>query len=121
MSSDSSDCYFTKIGEKAPRRGALMGGWAIARTVEDLISKCLFALDDPKADRADLQQILAECSARLTELVAERRQLRQAMRAQLDEIATLVASQEAVWPEEVARLEALRKDIRKRAALFAEG
>lgn len=93
---------------------------AIANIAEDLIRKCRFALDDPKAEKASLQELIGECAAVLTQMVAEQRALRETMRNQIQEIAALVASQEAVWPEEVARLEALRRDIQRRAALFSE-
>lgn len=90
----------------------------IGNTAEDLIGKCLFALGDPQTDQASLQELLAECSASLRELVAERRMLLDMMRSQIAEIAELVAAGGAVWPEEVARLEALSRDIRSRAALL---
>jgi hypothetical protein len=94
---------------------------AIVNTAEDLIGKCISALNDPQADKASLQALIAECSVGLRGLVAEQRLLRETMRAQLDEVAALLASQEAVWPEEVARLQALSEDVRRRAQLFAEG
>ena len=80
----------------------------------------MFALDDPQADTASLRKLIAECSAGLTELVADRRLLRETMKARFEEIAALVESQEAVWPEEVARLQALSEEIRKRAGLLPE-
>ena len=80
----------------------------------------MFALDDPQADTASLRKLIAECSAGLKELVADRRLLRETMKARFEEIAALVESQEAVWPEEVARLQALSEEIRKRAGLLPE-
>ena len=97
-----------------------MGDWAISKTVGDPIRRCLLALNDPRAERGNLRHLLAECSDYLTELAAERRTLRRALRTEIEEIATLVASQEAVWPEEVVRLQALSQEIRSRAARLAD-
>ena len=97
------------------------GDLEIVSAAEDLIAKCQSALHDPQADRAGLRALLADCLLALTALLGEQRSLRAAMRDQLHEIAALVAAEEAVWPEEVARLDALSRDIRNRAALFADG
>ncbi len=112
---------FTNIGEKGPAsRAAELEIGAISNAAEELIGKCQSALNDPQTDKARLQELIAECSISLMQLVEERRSVLDATRTQIEEIAALIASQTAVWPEEVARLEALRQEIQARAALLPE-
>jgi len=89
-------------------------------TAQDLIRKCQSALNDPQTDIARFRQLIAECSISLTELADHRRLLLNAMSAEIGEISALVASQTAVWPEDVARLQALSQEIQKRSALFKD-
>jgi hypothetical protein len=110
-----------KLVRKARRReGSKIGDRAIGNEAEDLIRGCQSALNDPQTDKARLQELIAQCSTKLTQLVEERRSLLDAARTRIEDIAALVASQTAVWPEEIARLEALSREIQSRAASLKE-
>ena len=94
---------------------------AIDSAAEDLIAKCLVALGDPGTEEAGLQVLVSECSQCLSDLLDESRALRRTLGAQIEEVAVLLETQEAVWPEEVARLQALSRELRNRAASLVEG
>ena len=86
-----------------------------------LTSEIARALDDPETRSGRLRELLGQCSAALAALVAENGRLRRGAHDQFVEIAAMIGRQEVAWPEDVARHEALVREIRRRAELFAAG
>ena len=83
--------------------------------LQELAEACLSAARDPRAQVEQLQALLQTCGDRLKNLAGGEATASAKARAQVAAIADLIEEQGAVWPEDVARMEALAAEVRERA------